>query len=502
MQRPRILLATFAAFLLLILFGGGTPAAARQPALSGAIADMQMTPTTIRWQVHVPNAGLVLTVAAPDGQTARQEFGAGATPTLNNVDSNGQRRADGTYMYELRVVPQIDEATRDTLRAASEADRAAVVERLRRSGALPPEQVQSGAFMIAHGAFMLPASEPMPTATAAHAPQTGSSSSSAVPQDVVQPDDLIVQGSACIGFDCVDGESFGFDTVRLKENNTRLKFDDTSTSTGFPANDWQLTANDSASGGVNKFSIDDVTGNKTPFTVIAGAPTNSLYVDSIGRIGLGTSTPGLNMHINNGNTPAIRFEQNNGGGFPAQTWDVGANEANFFVRDLTNGSLLPFRIRPGAPTSSIDIAANGNVGIGTASPQEKLHVNGNVQIEGRLVELSDVNAKRDFTAVDGGQVLNQLRTMPVSTWSYRTDAAGVRHMGPMAQDFYAAFGLGDDNRHIAALDANGVTLAAVKELDRQLQERDAQISTLKQQNADLEARLAKLEQAVANLTEK
>ncbi|HEU5012819.1 MAG TPA: hypothetical protein VFT66_09765, partial [Roseiflexaceae bacterium] len=112
MQRPRILLATFAAFLLLILFGGGTPAAARQPALSGAIADMQITPTTIRWQVHVPNAGLVLTVAAPDGQIARQEFGAGATPTLNNVDSNGQRRADGTYMYELRVVPQIDEATR------------------------------------------------------------------------------------------------------------------------------------------------------------------------------------------------------------------------------------------------------------------------------------------------------------------------------------------------------------------------------------------------------
>jgi hypothetical protein len=290
--------------------------------------------------------------------------------------------------------------------------------------------------------------------------------------------------------------------VRLKENSTRIKFDDTSTSTGFPANDWQLTANDSASGGANKFSIDDVTGNKTPFTVIAGAPTNSLYVDNSGRIGLGTSTPGLNMHINNGNTPAIRFEQNNGGGFPAQTWDVGANEANFFVRDLTNGSLLPFRIRPGAPTSSIDIAANGNVGIGTASPQEKLHVNGNVQIEGRLVELSDVNAKRDFTAVDGGQVLNQLRTMPVSTWSYRTDAAGVRHMGPMAQDFYAAFGLGDDNRHIAALDANGVTLAAVKELDRQLQERDAQISTLKQQNADLEARMAKLEQAVANLTEK
>ena len=64
--------------------------------------------------------------------------------------------------------------------------------------------------------------------------------------DFVIADDLIVQGSACVGLDCVDGEAFGFDTIRLKENNTRIKFDDTSTSPGFPANDWQLTIKDSA----------------------------------------------------------------------------------------------------------------------------------------------------------------------------------------------------------------------------------------------------------------
>jgi len=71
--------------------------------------------------------------------------------------------------------------------------------------------------------------------------------------------------------------------------------------------------------------------------------------------------------------PAMRLEQNSSGGFTAQTWDVGANEANFFVRDVTGGSRLPFRIRPGAPTSSIDINASGNVGVGTASPTERLH---------------------------------------------------------------------------------------------------------------------------------
>jgi hypothetical protein len=73
------------------------------------------------------------------------------------------------------------------------------------------------------------------------------------PNDVVTPDNAIIQGSACIGLDCVSGESFGFDTLRLKENNTRIKFNDTSASAGFANTNWQLTANDSASGGLNKF---------------------------------------------------------------------------------------------------------------------------------------------------------------------------------------------------------------------------------------------------------
>ena len=177
-----------------------------------------------------------------------------------------------------------------------------------------------------------------------------------------------MQGSACVGLDCVNNESFGFDTIRLKENNTRIKFDDTSTSAGFPANDWQLTANDSASGGLNKFSIENTTVATVPFTVVGPAPTNSLFVDSSGRLGLRTATPGLPIHISVGDTPAQRYEQTSASGFPAQTWDIAGNEANFFVRDVTGGSRLPFRIRPGAPTSSIDINASGNVGVGTASP--------------------------------------------------------------------------------------------------------------------------------------
>jgi hypothetical protein len=192
--------------------------------------------------------------------------------------------------------------------------------------------------------------------------------------DQVIPDDLIVQGSACVGLDCVNNEAFGFDTLRLKENNTRITFFDTSTLSGFPANHWTITANDSASGGASYLAFDDATGGTQPFRVTAGAPTASLFVDSSGRIGLRTATPLLDVHIATGNTPAHRLEQNSSGGFPAQTWDIAGNEANFFVRDLTGGSRLPFRIRPGAPTSSIDIAASGNVGLGIASPAQTLHL--------------------------------------------------------------------------------------------------------------------------------
>jgi hypothetical protein len=201
--------------------------------------------------------------------------------------------------------------------------------------------------------------------------------------DQVIPDDLIVQGSVCAGFDCVNNEPFGIDTLRLKENNTRILFLDTSTLAGFPSNDWQLTANDQASGGANKFSIEDITGARVPFTLTAGAPTASLFVDSGGRVGLRTATPLLDVHIATGNTPAHRLEQNASGGFPAQTWDIAGNEANFFVRDLTGGSRLPFRIRPGAPTSSIDINSAGNVGVGTASPSNKLSLSG-VAADGTL----------------------------------------------------------------------------------------------------------------------
>ena len=186
--------------------------------------------------------------------------------------------------------------------------------------------------------------------------------------------DLIVQGSTCTGFDCVSSESFGFDTLRLKENNLRIHFDDTSSSASFPGNDWRIVINDSSNGGANYFGVEDSTAGRIPFRVEAGAPVNTLYVEADGDVGIKTANPVVDLHIVEGNTPTMRLEQDGSDGFTPQTYDIAANESNFFIRDVTNGSKLFFRAKPSAPEDSIFIAASGNIGLGTDNPDGPFHI--------------------------------------------------------------------------------------------------------------------------------
>ncbi|MEN3327486.1 MAG: hypothetical protein V7638_2293 [Acidobacteriota bacterium] len=355
--------------------------------------------SSVRWDVSGPHAAVTLSVSTPDGQVISKEFPAGTAPEFRLVDVNGERLADGQYVYELRLTPIIPADVKEKLKAAREKGNSdEVVRDLRKRGTLPSRtQVQSGSFALVNGAVIVagtseggrptramvdqPVAAPAPAPAAVSSARTNFTilrNHARFVFDQVIADDLIVQGSICAGLDCVNNEDFGFDTIRVKENNTRIQFDDTSSSAGFPANNWQIRANDSGSGGASFLGFVDqgATGNSETGTVVfavtAGASANSLRVSNNSKIGLRTATPVLDVHANTSDTPAIRLEQNNTGGFTAQTWDIAGNEANFFVRDVTSGSRLPFRIRPGAPTSSVDISANGNVGVGTASPRARI----------------------------------------------------------------------------------------------------------------------------------
>ena len=367
------------AYATVLVFCFGISGLAQSLRTDEPIAAVAADSAEIRFQPRVEYARLTLRVSTPGGEVFSKEFEAGTLPSFKLIDDNGLKLPDGNYVYELRLTPHLSREIRQALAAARASDDDQAGRDLQRSGKLSTEAaVQTGAFSVKEGAVFFggieePKTPGGPGASLQSAGKKQGGGNGVTILDDVIPDDLIVQGSACVGLDCVSGESFGFDTIRLKENNTRIKFQDTSVGT-FPSTDWQLTANDSASGGANKFSIEDITAATVPFTITGSAPTNSIFVDSTGRVGLRTSTPVLDVHVNTSNTPAHRLEQNSSGGFTAQTWDIAGNEANFFVRDVTGGSRLPFRIRPGAPTSSIDIAASGKVGIGTASPSFGLDV--------------------------------------------------------------------------------------------------------------------------------
>ena len=123
--------------------------------------------------------------------------------------------------------------------------------------------------------------------------------------------------------------------------------------------------------------------------------------------------------------------------------------------------------------------------------------NGYIYAEGdvyaRGVKLtSDRNAKEDFTKLDAKTVLAKVAALPVSEWKYKNEQ-GVRHIGPVAQDFQSAFQLSDDDKHISTVDEGGVALAAIQGLNEKLSEKDAQIQ-------DLKTRLEKLEQLMNNNT--
>jgi hypothetical protein len=102
------------------------------------------------------------------------------------------------------------------------------------------------------------------------------------------------------------------------------------------------------------------------------------------------------------------------------------------------------------------------------------------------VVFSDRALKANFGSVDPVDMLERVQELPISTWNYTTDDAGIRHIGPMAQDFAALFGVGSDDRHIHPSDGQGVALAAIQGLA-------ASVAELREENARLMARLTALE---------
>lgn len=103
--------------------------------------------------------------------------------------------------------------------------------------------------------------------------------------------------------------------------------------------------------------------------------------------------------------------------------------------------------------------------------------------------ISDVNRKENFAELDGEEVLLRLREVPVRTWNYKAQGAEIRHAGPTAQDFHAAFGLGDSDLTINTVDIDGINMAAVKALEARSAQQQERIEVLEAEVSRLRAEL-------------
>ncbi|MGD8331956.1 MAG: hypothetical protein PVJ49_21155 [Acidobacteriota bacterium] len=332
------------------------PAAAHAaPPAGEELAELRVEASAIRFAPKVPAERWTLTVTGTDGVVLHREVSAAEVEDLAIPRSGDGALQPGRYTYSLYALLE-DGARRE---------------------------VQAGGFAVDAAGVSVANPENAPPVALGEMLGAGLSAASAAPAfDFVIIDDLVVDGSACIGFDCVNNVHFSFTTLGLVENNLRITFHDTSTVASYPRRDWQLEANSSANGGSSHFAIVDCGDNGTlescpvnrrVFLVEGGAPTSALYVDSGGRVGVGTNNPVLEIHVDNNDTPAVRLQQNGSSGWAPQTWDVAGNETSFFIRDATNGSTLPFRIRPGSSSNMLVIDEDG-VGVGQLSAVAQLDV--------------------------------------------------------------------------------------------------------------------------------
>ncbi len=197
--------------------------------------------------------------------------------------------------------------------------------------------------------------------------------------------------------------------------------------------------------------------------------------------GGGNTASGSNATIPGGVSNTAQGDYSFAAGRRAQANHIGA----FVWGDSTNANVTSpitnsFIVRA---SGGVTLYTSGDLSTGSTLPAGS----------GSWTSLSDRNRKENVEAVDGQEILAQLLDVPISTWNYKAQEDDVRHIGPMAQDFYAAFGLGEDERHIANVDADGVALAAIQGLYAQNQALSGRVEKLEEQNADLEARLSALE---------
>lgn len=223
---------------------------------------------------------------------------------------------------------------------------------------------------------------------------------------------------------------------------------------------------------------------------------DAVFVEPGGEVGIGTSAPASSLHVfstgtgvfdgrvvaQNGNTgapfPRVLFDLMNKGNVTFMLRDAGPPAIDWQLGNLSNSAIDGFVIsRQGDGVNEFIIKDNGDVYI----------ENGTVQVT------SSRDSKENFTQLEPEDVLAKLSRLPVTVWNYKKDGPQVRHLGPVAEEFHALFGLGADDKHVSFGDTSGLALVAIQALNEQREALRLQVEELREENAGLIERIEALE---------
>jgi hypothetical protein len=243
-----------------------------------------------------------------------------------------------------------------------------------------------------------------------------------------------------------------------------------------------------------------------PDTIVLGGVPDVNFATDYADVAIGTTAPLAPLHVaRDDGTAQILVEETDPTPSPRTLFRLASagSNAKFEIDNTSAGvswaftnSGSDFRVsRQGSGTVEFRVDNAGNAVVA-----------GDLEVGGDLftnvMMPSDRSIKQHVESVDPERVLEKVSALPLSTWEY-TDRPGQRHMGPMAQDFRAAFGLGADDRSISIVDASGVALASIQALNRKLERRnlalERDVDELKSRNSQLEERLSLLEVAMGQM---
>lgn len=235
-------------------------------------------------------------------------------------------------------------------------------------------------------------------------------------------------------------------------------------------------------------------------------------VETNGNIGIGIASPQTQMHmVTSAGLNSLRLQSTATPGFgrleffsdpvgSATEWRPG------FIQSTDNGGFtggLAFFVNGTGSanrlaTNEVMRIVNGRVGIGTNNPTALLQVgsatcNGTTWANG-----SDRASKENFESLDPQAVLARVMALPITQWNYKAQP-GEKHIGPVAQDFYEAFGTGADDKHIATVDSEGVALAAIQGLNKKVDELKSELNRRDAENEQLKRDLDELKATVRGL---